>query len=100
MRGHLPLLEMRRAGLRASLIFLDVGVDRLKCWKDWHVDYQDYPHVNLDNKDDPATSDLRFVYGMNVLVTQLPGASAERVLAFAEVARAFGASIVKTELAP
>lgn len=99
MRGHKPLIELRRQGVCPSVIFVDVGHDLLQCSKDWHIDMQDFPHINITGDDDIATLDLRFLVGCTVLITQLEPASAQRVQAIAKRLREDLGARVTVELA-
>ncbi len=96
MRGHEPLLAMRRRGFRPAAVWL---VDSpppkpLSCGTrlDWWAFRKPLAaEVFVEPADSAARADLRFVIGMQVHV-QI--ANAGRMRAFAEAAMAAGASSV------
>lgn len=76
MKGHLPLIAMRRQGARPDVVFLDVDADRLEQWRNWPADCPSRATVQVDPTDSPARLDLRFLIGLLVVVS---GSDADRV---------------------
>jgi hypothetical protein len=97
MRGHHPLLFMRRGGYRPAVLWVDVGVDRLECWRDWAVECPHHAHVEIACTDDPSTLDLRFAVGLDVFVTQLPPASRQRAIDVALAIERHGSASIRIE---
>ena len=93
MRGHLPLIAMRRRGLRPSLVWIDTDPDVLRCWRDWPTVDATVAHVQLGLDDSPALLDLRWLIGLNVIVS---GADAQRVEAVGQACRDHEAARVIT----
>jgi len=85
MRGHEPLIAMRKAGRRPACVFLN---DFL-CQTDW-PQYGDSATVSIHG-DAPETLDLRFLVGMTVSVLATDENRARTIL---EACKAAGAEIV------
>lgn len=66
MRGHLPLLAMRRRGLRPE--FITLSAIEPPAWDRW-PNLQPFPDVEIEATDSPALLDLRFVVGLPVVVS-------------------------------
>lgn len=65
MRGHQPILAMRRRGLRPAYVTLsDLPPSAWAKWPSMHR----YPDVCIDADDSPDLLDLRFVVGLPVVV--------------------------------
>lgn len=90
MRGHEPLLAMRRRGIRPATVDLHIGTRRPI---DWHQWAESLPHADVVVAPDeaPERLDLRFVVGMPVTVT---GEEPERVKRLVLAAEAAGAASV------
>ena len=98
MRGHLPIIAMRRRGAAPSTVTLsDTRMDAW-CWRDW-PEFMPHAQVQVEPADAPRRLDLRFVVGMTVFVD---GYNANRVNALADAAERAGADrvirvVLKTE---
>ncbi len=74
MRGHEPLLAMRRSGAVPQSVWLDL--DPSDAWRNWPqmlgVQWREHPnavgsaHVQIDADDSIARLDLRFLVGLTV----------------------------------
>lgn len=84
MRGHLPIIAMRRRHLRPSLVMIDLEPDALKCWRDWPAFNPNVADVQIEPKDIPSLLDLRWLIGLNVIIT---GKDADRVAAMDKACR-------------
>ena len=77
MRGHEPLIAMRKAGKGPDTVFLDDFPSPVA--RDWHDPGRRYGEkwpndlatVELAQDDDPATLDLGFVAGMRVHISSM-----------------------------
>lgn len=67
MRGHEPLVAMRKAGRTVPRVnLLDVPLHRdLWAWWEYTTDYAD---VRIEPDDNPKRLDMRFVVGLDVWV--------------------------------
>lgn len=90
MRGHEPIIAMRRRGKRPAFVFLDTTrTTAPMCeWRDWPNVSPAIPSVWVEPDDAPHRLDLRFVFGLSVVVT---GIDADRVKALADAAYSAGA---------
>lgn len=69
MRGHEPIIAMRRRGLKPRTVFLDAFEDLSKSWRLWPTVDPAAPQVEV-LPDEPLSSiDLRFVVGLRVVIT-------------------------------
>lgn len=77
MRGHTPLVAMRRAGLKPPAVFVDVdaGPHALPSWAQWHR-WGSLPDIDIDATDSLLRIDWRWAVGLTVHVS---GGSDERV---------------------
>lgn len=96
MRGHEPLIAMRRRGLRPQAVWLvdDAPEKPLHCGTrlDWWAFRDPQPaQVCIDPSDSPVRADLRFVLGLPVHVLM---ADQQRMRDFAEAAQRAGAASV------
>ena len=100
MRGHLPLVAMRRRGLLPTSVFIlaDGCEDTLRQWSDWHQFEPRIPHVEIDPRtDSPARLDLRFLRGVPLVHVWTDGEHREHGIALMHacvdhgVGRVFGA---------
>ena len=67
MRGHEPLLAMRRSGHVPDWIYLDVDHDRLQSWRDWsEIDHRT-ARVLIEPTD--RHFDFRFAVGLPCYVS-------------------------------
>lgn len=66
MRGHLPLLAMRRRGLKPA--FVTLSDIEPPAWPKW-AELQPFPDVCIEAADSPDLLDLRFVVGLPVVVS-------------------------------
>jgi hypothetical protein len=90
MRGHLPILAMRRAGLTPTMVTLSDYPTETWSWRDWPEDSA-HAQVEIDAKDSLPRLDLRYVVGLTVIVD---GHNANRVNALGDAAELAGASRV------
>lgn len=69
MRGHLPLVAMRKARTRPSL-FVSIDVGPMGPWlaDNWHTDGL-MPCLLIEPKDTVSRLDLRFLIGLDVNVS-------------------------------
>jgi hypothetical protein len=69
MRGHEPLIALRRSGKRPSMVFIDAFEDSSDSWRDWPKN--DPAHAQLEVLPDDSIPglDLRCVVGLPVMVT-------------------------------
>jgi hypothetical protein len=63
MKGHLSIIEMRKAGEKPGFIF----INDYPCRTDWEK-YGECPTVEISPKDEPQWIDLRFLVGAKVAV--------------------------------
>ena len=97
MHGHAPILQMRIAGKRPSIVFLDDYPT--PCADDWHNPGQRYgevwepdsPSVQIDSTDRIEALDLRFLVGVAALVS---GSTESRAKALSSACKRAGASMV------
>ena len=90
MRGHLPILAMRRAGLRPTMVTMSDFPTETRCWRDWPEETA-HAEVEIDRTDTPARLDLRYLVGLTVMVY---GYNAGRVHALGDAAKRAGAARV------
>ena len=78
MRGHEPLIALRKTRKRPTTVFLNADHDNspFPRWRDWHESRPGLPSVQIDPSDVPHRLDLRFVVGMTVIIS---GLDADRV---------------------
>jgi hypothetical protein len=91
MRGHEPLLQMRRLGAKPRMVTLltTPGFDR---WvSTWPALFPEYPEVEIGSDETPERLDLRCLVGLQVRVQ---GADEQRVERVARAAAAAGAARV------
>lgn len=93
MRGHQPLIELRRCGMRPDLVSIATDPSPWRDWADWW-EWTDVPQLEVPATDSIRLLDLRFLVGLNVMIAGLNGdrvrqlfdacinAGAARVLAF------------------
>lgn len=67
MRGHEPLLAMRRRGIRPVSVDLRTSAGKPLDWWAWR-EVQGLPDVVIEPGDVPESLDLRFVVGLQVTV--------------------------------
>lgn len=97
MRGHAPILRMRLAGKRPTIVFLSDFMTQVS--KDWHnpgerygeVWPADHATVEIEPTENIATLDLRFLAGLRVSISCNSEANAK---AFAEACKRAGATTV------
>lgn len=85
MRGHEPILDMRRQGKRPAIVFLN----DFACDTDW-TRFGDHATVCVAG-DNPELADLRFLIRLNVSICSR---TVERAKAFMEAAKRAGAATV------
>lgn len=85
MKGHEPIVAMRRAGKRPSIVFLN----DFPCATDWPR-FGDHPTVEVHG-DQPEWLDLRFLVGLNVSISASTEKRGRRLL---EACKKAGASVV------
>ena len=97
MRGHAPILRMRLAGKRTTIVFLSDFVTQVS--KDWHnpgerygeVWPADHATVEIEPTENIATLDLRFLAGVKVSISCT---TEQRAKALAEACKRAGATTV------
>jgi len=62
MRGHEPLIAMRKAGFVPDWIFIDMGEDALESWRDWPTMNNRRASILIEPKD--RHFDFRFAIGL------------------------------------
>ena len=67
MKGHEPIIAMRRNGIAPKIVFVNDFPD--VCAKDWHL-HGDHATVSVDG-DAVGVLDLRFLIGLMVSITGL-----------------------------
>jgi len=90
MRGHEPLIALRRQGLRPVMAQIEVSDIEPLCLRDWQHN-AGIPVVHIEPTDSLSSLDLRFVVGLVVHVT---GESESRVKAVFRACKAAEASRV------
>lgn len=90
MRGHAPLLAMRRSGVRPELVRFELDPMRWQDWATW-PDWSDVPMIEIEPGDTIRRLDLRYSVGMPALVC---GTDPARLLAMVEALKAAGAKRV------
>ena len=85
MRGQDQLIDMRKAGKRPAIVF----INDFPCRTDW-ADWGDHATVCIDG-DQLSSLDLRFVVGMTVSVSSFEEARAKRI---ADICKQAGARTV------
>lgn len=91
MKGHLPLIAMRRQGARPDVVFVETEGDSLKSWMRWPDVSPRFPHVLVEPDDSVARLDLRFVVDLTVFVA---GEAKDRVHRVAQRCQQAGAARV------
>lgn len=81
MRGHQQLVEMRRAGARPDIVFVETDPAMFAATEDWHVESPSRAQVRIEPADSVHRLDLRFLVGLPVWVN---GTDSARVFAVAE----------------
>lgn len=76
MRGHEPIVAMRRNGLMPAMVWIDTEPCALKAWAGWPSVDASHAHVWVEAGDSIKRTDLRFVVGLTV---QVQGEDAQRV---------------------
>lgn len=85
MYGHEPLIAMRKAGRKPSMVFLSDFPGK----PNWQ-EHGDYPEISVYH-DVPERADLRFLVNLNVNIT---ASSKDRAKALLEACRKAGANSV------
>lgn len=88
MRGHEPLIAMRRQGMVPAIVFVSCDPDRLGQAGDWSARTPEMAAVVIEPADRPETLDLRFLVGLLVKVDGLDAGRVERVTAACIAAKA------------
>lgn len=90
MRGHTPIIAMRNRGKKPAFVYLDTTrtTAPMREWEDWPGVSPAIASVWIEPDDVPHRLDLRYVFGLSVVVT---GIDADRVKALADAAYAAGA---------
>lgn len=91
MRGHLPLISMRRQRAVPQAVFVDVDIDPFEQWRTWPTETPNHAHLLVEAVDAPRRLDLRCVVGLTVIVTGFDDARVEAVF---EACRSAGAARV------
>lgn len=91
MRGHEPLLAMRRNGKRPAHVTLHSHAGRAHAW--WaYPEGLPFPEVHVEPADTPELLDLRFLVGLPVIVDA--GADVARMRRLVLAAESAGAERV------
>lgn len=90
MRGHEPIVAMRKRGQKPAIVYLDLMRDAspMKAWRDWPGVSPAIPTVWVQPEDAPHRLDLRFLVGLTAVVT---GEDSDRVAALAKACTDAGA---------
>lgn len=91
MRGHQPLIDMRRAGKAPRSVFVDAFEDHSQAWRDWPTVNPAAPQIEILPTEMLSGLDLRFVVGLIVILT---GHDAARVAKVREACFEAGATRV------
>lgn len=99
MRGHEPIIAMRKKGIRPSIIFIDDTPKLSVLSREWHnpgerygeVWEPDFPAVDVLDTETVERLDLRFVMGCVVSISSGTERRAKRLLAACQRA---GAKVV------
>lgn len=75
MHGHEPLIAMRKAGKKPTMVFLSDFPEK----SNWH-ETGDYPEISVFH-DVPERADLRFLVNLNVTITASTKDRAKALLA-------------------
>lgn len=67
MRGHEPLIEMRKTGFVPDMVFLDVDVDAMESWRDWPANNNRNCHILIEPTD--KRFDFRCFAGLRCYVS-------------------------------
>lgn len=92
MRGHLPIVTMRRAGYRPAVVFAEVSDTEPAAARNWHRDHPTIAMVWLEPADSVQRLDLRMLRGLVVGITAEPQ-QRERALQFLAAVHAVGAMV-------
>lgn len=93
MRGHEPIIAMRKRGVKPATVFIDTFEDPAKSWRLWPTVDQSLPQVEVLDADMLSGLDFRFLVGLRVVVT---GHDARRVKAICSACMDAGAARVVT----
>ena len=93
MRGQDAIIALRQRGKKPALVFLDLMRDHQPdpMWRDWPEVQPAIPTVWVQDSDVPARLDLRFLVGLNAVIT---GRDPERVQQLERAAIEAGAARV------
>lgn len=69
MRGHEALIALRKTGVRPQIVFIEAGIDHAETWRTWQDDTPEHAYVEVGPDDAISSLDLRFVVGMNVVIS-------------------------------
>lgn len=92
MRGHLPIVTMRRAGYRPAVVFAEVSDTEPAAARSWHRDHPTIAMVWLEPADSVHRLDLRMLRGLVVGITA-QSQHRERAGALLAAVHAAGASV-------
>lgn len=99
MRGHEPLITLRRRGYTPAVVWIDAtGEDGLCLWRDWHRYAPPRPHIDVDPTETIARLDLRFLHGVSAVFLEIPADNPGRQLAMLDAIRAEGVRRVLVSL--
>ena len=90
MRGHEPLIALRRQGLKPSLVDIDLEPCPWRNWSTW-PEWTTVPQIEVQPADSIRLLDLRFLVGLTV---QVSGYEAARVWSMFDACRQAGAARV------
>lgn len=100
MLGHEPIIAMRQHGTKPGLVQLDLDRDHgpAKAWREWPGLTPLVATVWVQPADSPQRLDLRFLVGLQAIVT---GSDAARVHAVADACLAHGAKrVIRAVMGP
>lgn len=67
MRGHEPLIEMRKTGFVPDMVFIDIDTDALESWRDWPEANNQNAHILIEPTD--RRFDFRCFVGLRCYVS-------------------------------
>ena len=79
MRGHGPIITMRRNGFRPDLVTISTDLDYLESWRYWYSENASTAEVEIAETDLLSELDMRFVVGLSVQIIGTDGARVQRI---------------------
>ena len=91
MRGHAPLIDLRRRGLRPAAVWIDAtGIDSLQSWRDWHTNQPLQPHIDVAPAETVQRLDLRCLRGVSTVFLDALVSDVQRQLDLIEAIQSEG----------